>query len=64
VDRTKALAMPIPAVAVTSWWRGGGVATVMRGSFRWILDESLAQLVVGADNDGARVRHIPSWRRR
>jgi hypothetical protein len=56
--------MPIPAVAVTSWWRGGGVATVMRGSFRWILDESLAQLVVGADNDGARVRHIPSWRRR
>ena len=29
---------------------------------RWILDESLARLVVGADDDGIGVHPIPSWR--
>ena len=30
----------------------------------WILDEIFAQLVAGTDDDGARVCHVPSWRRR
>jgi hypothetical protein len=49
-----------------------GYSTHVDASFRrcaiwqlwWILDESLARLVAGADDDCARVRHVPSWRRR